>query len=312
MEPRLSGEIGKLVQDRPWPESPLGPGAALATLSGLEPLTVEQMYGPGPLPYEEVLETLDRSLHPRSADSLFETVAASGVGGDDHVLDIGARDARHSLVLAERFGCRVTAIDPVETHITDALAAVGKSQHGDLVEVVRGQIEDLPVRDGVFDLVFCRDVLSHIADLGAALGECHRALAPGGRMVIYQTFATDWMEPAEAARLYPDLVVVPESMDPARLEQGAVAAGFVVEDVDVVGSEWRESWEEDGSGRTSRQLLQAARLIRHRAGLLEILGEVDYRVELANSLWGIYQMIGKLEPRIYVMRKPSAEDAPAV
>jgi hypothetical protein len=35
------------------------------------------------------------------------------------------------------------------------------------------------------------------------------------------------------------------------------------------------------------------------------LGDVEYRVELANALWGVYQMIGKLEPRVYVLAAPS-------
>lgn len=122
-------------------------------------------------------------------------------------------------------------------------------------------------------------------------------------MVVYQTFATDRMEPVEAARIYADLAVAPESMDPARLETSAGDAGFSVVSTDVIGSEWREAWEEDGSHRTSRQLLHAARLLRGRSELMAELTETVYRVELANALWGVYQMIGKLEPRIYVLRK---------
>ena len=261
------------------------------------------MYATSPLPYEELEAILDRSLEPRGPDSLFETVARTGLGELSHVVDIGARDARYSLVLAERFGCRVTAIDPVQDHVESARAAVRASDHSERIDVIRGVIEDMPVDAGAADLVFCRDVLSHVADLDAALRECRRVLAPGGRMIVYQTFATPWMEPLEAARLYPDLAVVPESMDPLRLERTAPECGLEVESIDPIGSEWRESWEEDGSRRTSRQLLHAARLLRAREDLVGALGEVDYRVELANALWGVYQMIGKLEPRIYVLRR---------
>ena len=75
--------------------------------------------------------------------------------------------------------------------------------------------------------------------------------------------------------------------------------------MDVIGSEWREAWEEDGSRRTSGQLLHAARLLRAADDLRADLGETSYRIELANALWGVCQMIGKLEPRIYVLRKTS-------
>lgn len=272
-------------------------------MPAVKPISVEEMYSSGPLPYEEIEAILDRSRNPRGPDSLFETVSSTGIGPDSHVIDVGARDARYSLVLAERLGCRVTALDPVPDHVSAAREAVAASDVGERIEVVQGVIEEMPFDDGVFDLVFCRDVLSHIVDLSAALAECHRVLGPGGWMVVYQTFATSWMEPQEASRLYPDLAVVPESMDPSRLERCAREAGLSVVSVDPIGSEWRESWEEDGSHRTSRQLLHAARLLRDRQELMGELGEIDYRVELANALWGVYQMIGKLEPRIYVLRR---------
>ena len=32
------------------------------------------------------------------------------------------------------------------------------------------------------------------------------------------------------------------------------------------------------------------------------MGDDDYAIELANCLWGVYQMIGKLSPAIYVLR----------
>jgi sarcosine/dimethylglycine N-methyltransferase len=272
-------------------------------IARMSPIDVEQMYGEWPLTDEEAAAILDRSLGPRPSTSLFDTVGDLGIGMDDVVLDIGARDARYALTLVERFGCRVVAVDPVARHVEEGRAAVVAGGHAGRIEVVQGQIEAIPAEDGMFDLVFCRDVLSHIPDLPTALAECRRVSRPGGHMLIYQTFATEWMESGEATRIYPDLAVAPESMDPGRLETVAAEQGFSVASVDVVGSEWREAWEEDGSRRTSQQLLHAARLLRGRDELMTELTETVYRVELANALWGVYQMIGKLEPRIYVLRK---------
>jgi hypothetical protein len=47
--------------------------------------------------------------------------------------------------------------------------------------------------------------------------------------------------------------------------------------------------------------LHAARLIRDAERFRGELGLVTYEVELADSLWGVYQMIGKLSPRVYVL-----------
>lgn len=269
-----------------------------------DPITVDEMYGPWPIEKEALTSTLDRSLSPRSRDSLYDTVAEVGLGADDIVLDIGARDARHSIRLVERFECTAVAIDPVERNVMNALAAVDAQSMRDRIEVRRGGIEDIPAADHEFDLVFCRDMFVHIADPTPALSECRRVLKSGGHMVFYQTFATDLLEPAEAIQIYRDLAVVAERMSVADFERRVLAAGYVVESVDPIGSEWREAWEEDGTGTTSRQLLRTARMLRAKDAMVGELGELAYRIELANALWGIYQMIGKLEPRVYVLRSP--------
>lgn len=263
------------------------------------------MYGDWNLKKDEVQAVLDRSLNPRSPDSLFEITESLGFGQDSTVLDIGARDARHSVTLHQRLGCRVVSVDPVRHNVQAARRLIDQLGYHDAIEVRQGSIEDIPADSKTFDLVFCRDVLSHVANLGTALEECGRVAVPGGSMVVYQTFATDLLEPAENARLCRDLAVEPASFDLTNFEAAVEASPFAVESIDVIGSEWRESWEEDRTGRTSRQLLHAARLIRDGQEIRARLGEVPYRVELSNALWGIYQMIGKLEPRVYILIKSS-------
>ena len=269
-----------------------------------ETLSVDQMYGPWGPSDDEVDAILDASQSPRPMTSLYDTFGDLGLGPEHIVLDIGARDARHSLELAARYGCRFVAVDPVELNVADARAAVAEHEHGSLVEVRPGVIQDIPAADGEFDGIWSRDMLGHIPDLDRALAECLRVVKPGGPIVVYETFATELMEPAEAARIYADLATVPDRMSAAGFEAAVEAAGLDIALIDVIGSEWREAWEEDGSRRTSRSLLHAARLIRKRDELMPMLTEVGYRVELANALWGVYQMIGKLQPRAYVLRKP--------
>ena len=86
-----------------------------------------------------------------------------------------------------------------------------------------------------------------------------------------------------------------------RLERCLGEAGFTVERREVVGSEWREFAEESGERKTSRQLLHVARLIRARDLFTQRFGRQAYEAALADRLWGVYQMIGKLSPRVYVL-----------
>ncbi len=269
-----------------------------------DPITVAEMYGEWAVDEETVRDILDRSRNPRSSSSLYDTVGETGLGPDQVLLDIGARDARHSIALVERYGCRAVAIDPVDKHLEAARAAVAGHEHRDRIEIRRGSIENIPAASGEFDVVLCRDMFNHIQHPAPALAECFRVLDDGGHMVVYQTFATARLEPAEAVALYADLAIVPQRMSPEDFERRVLDAGFSIQGVDPVGSEWREAWEEDGNGRTARSLLHVARLLRVRDEMLAELGEVAYRVELSDALWGVYQMIGKLEPRIYVLGRP--------
>ncbi len=52
--------------------------------------------------------------------------------------------------------------------------------------VKKGDIRDMPFRDGEFSLVLCLDVIEHLnyGDQGKALGEVHRVLRDGGLMLL--------------------------------------------------------------------------------------------------------------------------------
>jgi len=146
-------------------------------------------------------------------------------------------------------------------------------------------------------------VLGHIQDLEAVFGEFGRVLRPGGAAVIYQMTATDWLTPAEAARLWPPLGAYAASVDPQRFEAAIAAGGLRIGQCIQLGGDWRERDEEDGGGRTCRQLLHVSRLLRNRPAYQERFGEAAYEAMLGNCLWGVYQMIGKLNPRVYVLRR---------
>lgn len=271
--------------------------------------TIEEIYGPGDEQGAAVEEALEVSLAPRGPGMLFDMVEAIGLPPGARVIDVGCRTGSHAIELARRFGLRVHGIDPIERHIVDgrsALVELARSEPdvAERVTLELGVAEALPVADASVDLVWCRDVLAHVR-LDDALGECARVLRPGAPMVLFQMCATDWLEPAEAARLWPPLAVVPENTDPLVLEAAFATAGLTIEERILLGSEWRESLEESGERRTSRQLLHAARLLRAPDAFIGRFGQAAYDVELADSLWGVYQMIGKLRPRAYVLRRPS-------
>jgi ubiquinone/menaquinone biosynthesis C-methylase UbiE len=271
--------------------------------------TVEELYGSAFARYDEFEQELDRSLSPRGFELLFDLVAGLDLPPGSVALDVGCREAFHCIELSRRYGFTVHGIDPVRRHLdgaTRVLADLAATEPdvAARISVRAGVAEHLPEPANSVDLVWCRDVLPHVADLDAAFTEFHRVLRPGGHAVIYQMTATNWLTPAEADRLWPVLGIHPASVDPAHFEAAIAAGGLTVDQRIELHGEWRERSEEDQIAyRSSRQLLHASRLLRNRGHYEAEFGTAAYDAMLANSLWGVYQMIGKLSPRAYVLTR---------
>lgn len=267
--------------------------------------TVEEVYGVAFADQDVFEADLNVSLDPPTFDQLFDLVAALGLPEGALALDVGAREGHHSLELARRFGFRVHGVEPVRRHLDNAARAVAAAEPAvaALVRIEAGVAERLPAADGTVALVWCRDVLVHVADLEAAYREFRRVLRPGGHAVIYHMTSTDWLTEAEAERLWPAAAIHAASTDPAHIDACIAAAGLTVEQrIDLHGA-WRERLEEDGVGRSSTQLLWASRLLRNREAYESRHGTDAYEAKLTDCLWGVYQMIGKLNPRIYVLSR---------
>jgi ubiquinone/menaquinone biosynthesis C-methylase UbiE len=271
--------------------------------------------------YGEIWATTDpdfeaeiaKPRNPRSPELLFEYADGLGLESGSRVLDIGSRDAVHAIELAHRYGCHVVAADPVgfHTNLATQRLAGEREETRSLVELSDAAIEHMPFDDASFDLVWARDMLNHVA-LRRGLAEAFRVLKPGAAMLVFQTFATPLMEPREARRLYEIHSVVPENMDPEYLEEVAAATGFMIETEDVIGSEWREYRVESGMDDIGQDLMTVARMRRAETELVDRFGRSRYEATLADLLWGIYLLLGKLSSSIYVLRKPDAsgtEDA---
>jgi SAM-dependent methyltransferase len=263
--------------------------------------TVQELYelwaGDSKLP-----EELTGSLEPRSTESLVDAFAALGPKPGQLLADVGARDAGYAIRLAQLHGLRAVAIDPMPFHCELARRAVAAANAEDSVTVIEGAIEELPLEDGSVDWVWCRDVLIHV-DARRGFAECARVLKPGGTMLAYVTLATDRLEPREARELIEASAIQKESFHADSLEAAARDAGLVLRSVDAIGPEWRERMIEDGTWDAAADVVQLGRLLRQAEALADRHGRQAVTVEWASLVWGLYQMLGKLRPTVYVWER---------
>jgi SAM-dependent methyltransferase len=96
-------------------------------------------------------------------------------------LDAGCGDGRYLAAVARARGAaRIVGTDISERILATARAAAAPFEP----ELARANLESLPFRDAEFDLVLCSQVVEHLLDVDAGLGELARVLRPNGALIL--------------------------------------------------------------------------------------------------------------------------------
>jgi arsenite methyltransferase len=129
--------------------------------------------------------------------------AALGVAAGERVVDVGCGPGFYVAELLEDVGPggRVVGIDA-----SPAMLALAARRCTDRAGAgfLAANVTSLPLADASFDAALCVQVLEYVPDVAAALAGMHRALRPGGRLVVWDI---DWS------------TVSWQSRDPARMER---------------------------------------------------------------------------------------------
>ena len=97
------------------------------------------------------------------------------------VLDIGCGSGALATRIAKH-GAHVTAVDLTQTAVD--LTRKNAASQGLDVDVIRCDVEKLPLESDSFDFVFSWGVLHHTETFENALEQVHRVLRPGGKSLI--------------------------------------------------------------------------------------------------------------------------------
>ncbi|HET9769241.1 MAG TPA: methyltransferase domain-containing protein [Acidimicrobiia bacterium] len=186
----------------------------------------------------ETARSLEKAYHRRDMIRRRRLVrAALGATTGERILDVGCGPGFYARELLDDVGeaGSVAAVDASPDML--ALARPRCEGHGN-VTFREGDATALPVDDGQFDAALCVQVLEYVPEPGRALAEMHRALRPGGRVVVWDTdWATVWWHTGDPDRMRRVLSAWDEHLVhpslPRTLGTHLRAAGFT--DVAVTG-----------------------------------------------------------------------------
>jgi arsenite methyltransferase len=113
---------------------------------------------------------------------------ALGAQRGERILDIGCGPGFYVSELLEEVGSGGSVVG-VDSSAAMLGVAAGRCKGHANVAFHEAEVPSLPVEDASFDRALCVQVLEYVQDVEAALAEMHRALRPGGRLVIWDV---DW------------------------------------------------------------------------------------------------------------------------
>ena len=98
------------------------------------------------------------------------------------VLEIAPGPGYLSVALAKLGPFKITGLDISESFVR--MASQYAKSEGVTARFIHGSASDIPLEDGLFDLIVCRAAFKNFFEPLKALNEMHRVLKPGGRAVI--------------------------------------------------------------------------------------------------------------------------------
>jgi ubiquinone/menaquinone biosynthesis C-methylase UbiE len=171
--------------------------------------------------YDRTVGHFDRS-YPRVRELL-----AADLAGRGHVLEVAAGTGQFTFDIAE-VAAQVTATDVSAAMVERLAAKVAERGVGNVATAVMCAYE-LAVEDGSLDAIFCANALHVLEAPERALRELHRALRPGGRLIV-PTFCHGAHWRARLLSWFLSLVSPFEAhtkFTPTSLREMVGAAGFV-------------------------------------------------------------------------------------
>ena len=221
----MTDQIHEVVRDR-YAQS------AIAILDAPTKEVAASCCAPGEGVGSELYSSLERDELPDAAVlaslGCGNPIAVAELHEGERVLDLGSGGGIDVLLSAKRVGPsgRVFGLDMTDEMLTLAQRNIGEAGATN-VELLRGQIEDIPLPSSAIDVVISNCVVNLAADKPAVFREIARVLKPGGRIGITDIVADDSLSAEQRAERGSYVGCIAGALSFSEFESGLRDAGLV-------------------------------------------------------------------------------------
>ncbi len=135
------------------------------------------------------LEPADLSLledfHTMGRYATSQLVDLAQITSESRVLDAGSGVGGTARYIADRCGCRVTAVDLTDEYCETSRWLNRLVGLDDRISVRQADVTELPFAEGTFDIAISQHVQMNVADKARLYSEARRVLVGGGRLAMW-------------------------------------------------------------------------------------------------------------------------------
>lgn len=133
----------------------------------------------------------NEDIHNASMKTVKKMASMVHIDNNTKVLDIGAGYGGAARYLAKNFQCHVTCLNLSDKE-NERNRDKNKDQGVDeLIDVIGGNFEDLPLDDDTFDVVWCEDSILHSGNKSQVFNEVARVIKKGGDFIFTDPMQSD-------------------------------------------------------------------------------------------------------------------------
>jgi sarcosine/dimethylglycine N-methyltransferase len=130
-------------------------------------------------------------FHTMGRIATHQLVDLLAITSEQTVLDAGCGIGGTARFVADKCGCRVSAVDLTEEYCETARWLNRLVGLDDRIAVQQADVTELPFADATFDVAFSQHVQMNVADKSRLYAEARRVLVDGGRLALWDITSGD-------------------------------------------------------------------------------------------------------------------------